>query len=686
MGKARFVRVGFSLGLATLTAISNPLSRLSLIGIGATAISSITPAQAATLTNWQFDPNTRELWVTVPEGATPRYFVLAEPPRIVLDLPNTQVGGVPEQQTFDGVVRQIRVGQFQPGLTRIVVELTANAEFAPGQVELRQEGDRWVLRPLLTDGAATPDIATAPIQPAPIQPAPIQPPLPQVEAAEAETSEAIPEAALPESAAIAPPPAPLPDPTAAESRNDLPQLSPASPVAPNTSPDIPDADVSDVPSVVPEAAISETEPEITAGSDATANMPADLPSANLPSTNLPPSDLPSANLPPLEPGALEIPVEPTSALPEMLTPENTSEVDEAIASEDSTELDEAIASEDTSEFSESSESSEAIAPAPEVQPESQSTALESEVQPEAIAPTSQIPTALPPATFSASPSATVTVPPLSQAPNLPEINAPDNAPIAPTPQPSQPTALPPATFSPSQNGQVSVPPVSTIPDPTAAAPIAPPQPESAIESGQPISGQAAPPPVAQTAIAPPNDPPQNDLPPGSRPDQDTAVAPTSPNVLLPSGTVLSLRYPGETSLSLESGVPRQEVLLLDQPVRDRNGNLIAEAGSQVIGRFETGSQGSRFIAQAITLQGQNVLIEAESEMLAGDREVSENSLIQNSALGALALTVLDGFTGIGLLGGLAAGATATYLTAPQPATIQPNQIVEVRLTADLPRR
>ncbi|NJO52726.1 MAG: hypothetical protein HC840_28750 [Leptolyngbyaceae cyanobacterium RM2_2_4] len=71
--------------------------------------------------------------------------------------------------------------------------------------------------------------------------------------------------------------------------------------------------------------------------------------------------------------------------------------------------------------------------------------------------------------------------------------------------------------------------------------------------------------------------------------------------------------------------------------------------------------------------------------ISSDREVSENSLIQNSALGALALTVLGGFTGIGLLGGLAAGATATYLTAPQPAIIQPNQIVEVRLTEDLPR-
>jgi hypothetical protein len=64
MGKAKFIRAGFSLGLATLTAISNPLWRLSLIGIGAIApLPFIAPAEAATLTNWQFDPNTRELQV-----------------------------------------------------------------------------------------------------------------------------------------------------------------------------------------------------------------------------------------------------------------------------------------------------------------------------------------------------------------------------------------------------------------------------------------------------------------------------------------------------------------------------------------------------------------------------------------------------------------------------------------------
>jgi hypothetical protein len=791
MGKAKFIRAGFSLGLATLTAISNPLWRLSLIGIGAIApLSSIAPAEAATLTNWQFDPSTRELQVTVPEGVTPRYFLLAEPPRIVLDLPNTQIGTVPEQQMFNGAVRQIRVGQFQPGLTRIVIELVADAEFAPGQVELRQEGDRWILRPLLTDGAAVPDVATAPAQSAPIQPAPVQPSPPEVEASDAETTEVIPEPAPSETTAIAPPPTPQPETTAADLGNDLPQLSPASPV-PDTSPDTSN---SDVPEAIPETTSEVTPESETATDPLPEERSADLPLTDSPSTDSPSANLPPANLPPLEPGALEIPIEPASEVPETLelvpptaepepnaesvaeqfegeeresdlpaeSPRNLANTDdaddaatepteaaqegeaseaierempeaesgesevadrEAIASEDLPEVDEAIALEAEEPVNEAPPPTPELPPAtsppqpeieqpeareetvtlePEVQMEPRASLPESEMQaesgaialesdepaPAAIAPIPQIPTALPPATFSTSPSVTVTVPPLGQsASNSPVVETPENAPVAPPSQPLQPAALPPATFSPSPTSQVSVPPVSTIPNPTAAAPASTPQTEDEIEFGQPISRQpTSPPPApAPTAIAPQENLPENTLPENTLPDQNIAVAPTPPNILLPSGTVLSLRYPGETSLSLESGMPRQEVLLLDQPVRDRNGNLIAEVGTQVVGRFETGSQGSQFIVQAITLQGQNILLEAESETLAGDREVSEDSLIQNSALGALALTVLGGFTGIGLLGGLAAGAGATYLTAPQPAIIQPNQIVEVRLTEDLPR-
>ncbi|MBE9013109.1 AMIN domain-containing protein, partial [Pseudanabaenaceae cyanobacterium LEGE 13415] len=78
------------------------------------------PATAAPLESWRFDPNTNQLEVTVPAGVKPRYTLLAQPTRIILDLPDTQVGAVAPRGAFSGAVREIRVSQFQPNVARIV--------------------------------------------------------------------------------------------------------------------------------------------------------------------------------------------------------------------------------------------------------------------------------------------------------------------------------------------------------------------------------------------------------------------------------------------------------------------------------------------------------------------------------------------------------------------------------------
>ncbi|MCY7322312.1 MAG: hypothetical protein LH660_11070 [Phormidesmis sp. CAN_BIN36] len=76
-------------------------------------------------------------------------------------------------------------------------------------------------------------------------------------------------------------------------------------------------------------------------------------------------------------------------------------------------------------------------------------------------------------------------------------------------------------------------------------------------------------------------------------------------------------------------------------------------------------------------------IAAQSEVLSGGaRKVSDNRLIRNSGIGALAGAILGGLSGGNVIGGAAAGAAVTYATAPKSATIQPGQILEVRLTED----
>ncbi len=146
-------------------------------GSAAAALIMAAPTQAAALNLWQFDPNTHQLVITLPRHVTPKYHVAAEPARIIVDLPDVDLGTVSTQQAYPGAVRQIRVAQFQPGLTRIVLELSPEAVLTPDQVELQQldasdTTQRWVLRPLLVAdtarSAASPSVAqsAAPALPA----------------------------------------------------------------------------------------------------------------------------------------------------------------------------------------------------------------------------------------------------------------------------------------------------------------------------------------------------------------------------------------------------------------------------------------------------------------------------------------------------------------------------------------
>lgn len=151
------------LGFQRCLSLLKTLARVSFV----TALTLGTfdlPAQAGFLEKWRFDASTNQLEITLKEGTTPRYFLLAEPLRIILDLPNTTLGNIETQHSYSGAVRQIRVAQFQPNVTRIVLELSPSVVLKPEQVQLQAvaaSGNRWVLRPLIA-GFQTPTAAASP--------------------------------------------------------------------------------------------------------------------------------------------------------------------------------------------------------------------------------------------------------------------------------------------------------------------------------------------------------------------------------------------------------------------------------------------------------------------------------------------------------------------------------------------
>ncbi|OUL21183.1 AMIN domain-containing protein [Nostoc sp. T09] len=105
----------------------------------------------ARLDNWRFSPEVLQLEFALSAGTTPHHFYLAQPPRIVVDLPNTKLGYVPTQQNYSGAIQRVRVSQLNTGVTRIVLDLAPGNFFDPNQMKLqplsKKNPTRWVLRP-----------------------------------------------------------------------------------------------------------------------------------------------------------------------------------------------------------------------------------------------------------------------------------------------------------------------------------------------------------------------------------------------------------------------------------------------------------------------------------------------------------------------------------------------------------
>lgn len=118
------------------------------------------PAEAAQLQSWWFDARTNRLTFTTDTGVQPRAQMLFNPTRIVVDLPGTTLGPVPDRQAVGGAVREVRVGQFDAQTARLVIELSPNYRLTPQQVQVQGlRANQWMVQfaaPELATGASTP--------------------------------------------------------------------------------------------------------------------------------------------------------------------------------------------------------------------------------------------------------------------------------------------------------------------------------------------------------------------------------------------------------------------------------------------------------------------------------------------------------------------------------------------------
>jgi N-acetylmuramoyl-L-alanine amidase len=105
------------------------------------------PAVAAKLESWRFDANQNRLEITTNSPVQPQAQLIFDPTRLVIDLPGTTFGRPQSTQQVGGAIRVVRVGQFDPQTTRLVVELTPGYTLDPQQVKFESVGgSRWLVK------------------------------------------------------------------------------------------------------------------------------------------------------------------------------------------------------------------------------------------------------------------------------------------------------------------------------------------------------------------------------------------------------------------------------------------------------------------------------------------------------------------------------------------------------------
>jgi hypothetical protein len=129
-----------------------------ILSVSLFTIATIITLQTSTIANsaniqledWKFYPEYNQLEFTLSSASQPKYFYLPQPPRLVVDLPDTKLGKLPTQQSYSGVIQRVRLSQLNPNVTRIVMDLAPGTNFDQKLVQFQQvswqKPNHWALR------------------------------------------------------------------------------------------------------------------------------------------------------------------------------------------------------------------------------------------------------------------------------------------------------------------------------------------------------------------------------------------------------------------------------------------------------------------------------------------------------------------------------------------------------------
>ncbi len=103
--------------------------------------------QAAELQSWQFNPRQSQLNLTTDASVYPTVQLLPNPTRLVIDLPGIRLGRPKIIQAIAGTIRTLRIAQFDPQTTRLVLELAPGYTLDPQGVKVEaKSATRWTVQ------------------------------------------------------------------------------------------------------------------------------------------------------------------------------------------------------------------------------------------------------------------------------------------------------------------------------------------------------------------------------------------------------------------------------------------------------------------------------------------------------------------------------------------------------------
>ena len=95
------------------------------------------PSWADRITFWRFDRNENQLVFTTDSDVQPTAQLISNPTRLVIDLPGIRLGQPTVNQSVGGLIRSLRVGQFDTRTTRIVIEVAPGYTLDPEKIRFR---------------------------------------------------------------------------------------------------------------------------------------------------------------------------------------------------------------------------------------------------------------------------------------------------------------------------------------------------------------------------------------------------------------------------------------------------------------------------------------------------------------------------------------------------------------------